>query len=354
MIMNNQKNTIDISYESIIKFFIVLFVLFLVVYLKGIIFIVFISIILALIMNSAVDKLQKKKIPRVAGAAGLFIVAFMFIGLLIYIVAPPLAKEVGTLSSNLPTYLENVGLNYNTISNQDLNINKPLDYKISEPFQNILIEVSKTLKNITSNIIVGVLGLLGGILSVILILVISFYLVVEEDGVKKFVQTLIPIESRPRALRIIKKIEIKLGKWFMGQLFLGLIVGLLSFIGLTILGVPYALVLAIIAGSMELIPYIGPTLSGIPAIIIAFTISPVLAFLTFLLYFIIQQLENYFIVPKVMEKSVGLHPVVIIIVMLIGGQIAGILGIILAIPTTTIISIVLKDLYDYKNNETAQ
>ena len=346
--MDNQKIRVNISYESIIKFFIVLFILLFFIYLRGIIFVVFLSMILALIMNPAVDKMQKKKIPRVAGAASLFLSAFVLIGLLFYIVAPPLAKEVGTLASNFPTYLENAGLDYNMISSQDLIIDGSFDYKISEPFQNILFEASKGLKDITSNIVVGVLSLLGGILSAILMLVISFYLVVEKDGVEKFVQTIIPAESRPQALRIIKKVEVKLGKWFMGQLFLGFVVGLLSFIGLTILGVPYALVLAIIAGAMELIPYIGPTLSSIPAIIIAFTISPILAILVFALYFIIQQLENYLLVPKVMERSVGLHPVIIIIAMLIGGQIAGVLGIILAIPVTTIASIVLEDIYAHK------
>ena len=346
--MDNQKIKVNISYESIIKFFIVLFVLLFFVHLRGIIFVVFTSMILALIMNPAVDKMQKKKIPRVAGAASLFLSAFVLIGILIYIVAPPLAKEVGTLSSNFPMYLENAGLDYSMISSQDITIDGSFDYKISEPFQNILFEASKVLKDMTSNIVVGILGFLGGILTVILIFVISFYLVVEKNGVEKFVRTLIPAEFRPQALRVINKIEIKLGKWFMGQLFLGLIVGLLSFVGLTILGVPYALVLAIIAGSMELIPYIGPTLSSIPAIIIAFTISPLLAVLVFALYFIIQQLENYLIVPKVMEKSVGLHPVVIIIAMLIGGQVAGVLGIILAIPVTTITSIILEDIYTHK------
>lgn len=339
---------INISYESIFKFFIVLFILLFLIYLRGIIFIVFISMILTLIMNPAVDKMQRKKIPRVVGAASLLLSAFVFIGLLIYIVAPPLAKEVGTLSSKFPIYLENVGLDYDIISSQNITLEKSFDYKISEPFQNILFEASKSLKNITSNIVIGIIGFLGGVLTVILIIVISFYLVVEKNGVEKFVKTLIPVKFRPQALRVIRKIEVKLGKWFMGQLFLGLIVGFLSFIGLTILGVPYALVLAIIAGSMELIPYIGPTLSSIPAIIIAFAISPILAILVFVLYLVIQQLENYLIVPKVMEKSVGLHPVVIIIAMLVGGQIADVLGIILAIPVTIIASIILEDIYSHK------
>lgn len=346
--MENQKQVVDLSYESIIKFFIVLFALFAIVYLKGIIFIIFISIILALIMNPVVDRMQKKNIPRVAGAASLFLTAFIFFGLLVYIAAPPLAKELGALASHFPAYMKNIGLDYAVVSDQNLIIDSSFDYKISEPLQNILFEASKSLKDVTSNILFGILGFLGGILSAVLILVISFYLIVEENGVEKFVQTLVPVEYRNQALRIIKKVEIKLGKWFIGQLFLGFIIGLVTFIGLSIIGVPYALVLGIIAGVLELIPYIGPALSAIPAIAIAFTISPFLAAATLILYFLIQQLENYLIVPKVMEKSVGLHPVIIIIAMLIGGQFAGIMGIILAIPVTTIISIVLGDFYSHK------
>ncbi len=346
--MENQKQTVDLSYESIIKFFIVLFALFAIVYLRGIIFIIFISIILALIMNPAVDRMQKKNIPRVAGAASLFLAAFIFFGLLVYIAAPPLAKELGALASHFPAYMKNIGLDYAAISDQNLVVDSSFDYKISEPLQNILLEASRSLKDVTSNILFGILGFLGGILSAVLILVISFYLIVEENGVEKFVQALVPVEYRNQALRIIKKVEIKLGKWFIGQLFLGFIIGLVTFIGLYIIGVPYALVLGIIAGVLELVPYIGPALSAIPAIAIAFTISPFLAAATLILYFFIQQFENYLIVPKVMEKSVGLHPVIIIVAMLIGGQFAGIMGIILAIPVTTIISIILGDFYSHK------
>ncbi len=349
--MENQKQTVDLSYESIIKFFIVIFALFAIVYLKGIIFIIFISIILALIMNPAVDKMQKKKIPRVAGAASLFMAAFLFFGLLSYLVAPPLAKELGALASHFPTYMKNTGIDFTAISDQNLITDGSFNYNISEPLQNVLLEASTSLKNVTSNILVGVLGFLGGLLSAVLILVISFYLVVEENGVEKFVQALVPVEYRNQALGIIKKIEVKLGKWFMGQMFLGFIIGFVTFIGLSIIGVPYALVLGIIAGVLELIPYIGPALSAIPAIAIAFTISPFLAAATLILYFFIQQFENYLIVPKVMEKSVGLHPVIIIIAMLIGGQFAGIMGIILAIPVTTIASIVLGDFYSHKEKD---
>ncbi len=259
---------------------------------------------------------------------------------------PPLAKEIKQLALQFPTYLSNIDTGSLIFSGESsFNYNN-----LSEPLQEVLIEASKSLKSATTGFVSVIFNLLGGVLSAILILVISFYLIVEEDGVEKFVKEIAVTNSsfQQRALRIVRKIEVKLGKWFLGQMLLGFIVGLFSFLGLYLMGVPYALVLGILAGIFELVPYIGPTISAVPAIIIAFTVSPFLAFLTFVLYFFIQQFENYLIVPKVMEKSVGLHPVVIIIVVLVGGQLAGIMGIILAVPITAIFSIVLKDFQDNK------
>jgi len=179
----------------------------------------------------------------------------------------------------------------------------------------------------------------------IAILVISFYLVVEKNGVDRLVKQAVPRNLQNKVLKIISKIELKLSRWFVGQLGLGLIIGLMSYIGLSILGVPYALVLAIIAGLFELIPYIGPWLSAIPAVLIAATISPALAAAVLILYFIIQELENYLIVPKVMEKSVNIHPVITITAMMIGGQLAGMVGILLAVPITAIVLVVAEEAY---------
>ena len=335
----SQKQTIDISYESIFRIVLVLLVLFLLFYLRQIIFIIFISVIAALIMNPAVGKMKERKIPRVLGASILFLAVLAMIGLFFYIIVPPLAKEMGQLAAQFPIYMNSMNIDYSTISEQQI------DGRLAGPIQEVLIEASKFLKNTTTAIFSGIFELLGGLLSAILIAVISFYLVIEKKGVEKFVKAVIPYDFQPRTLRIIKKIEVKLGKWFIGQLFLGFAVGLVTFVGLSLLGVPYAMVLAIIAGAMELIPYLGPTLAGIPAVIIAFTVSPFLALLTLILYFLIQEIENYILVPKIMQKSVGLHPVIIIIALLVGYQFAGIIGVILSVPVATIASIILEDLY---------
>ena len=335
----SQKQTIDISYESNFRIVLVLLVLFLLFYLRQIIFIIFISVIAALIMNPAVGKMKERKIPRVLGASILFLAVLAMIGLFFYIIVPPLAKEMGQLAAQFPIYMNSMNIDYSTISEQQI------DGRLAGPIQEVLIEASKFLKNTTTAIFSGIFELLGGLLSAILIAVISFYLVIEKKGVEKFVKAVIPYDFQPRTLRIIKKIEVKLGKWFIGQLFLGFAVGLVTFVGLSLLGVPYAMVLAIIAGAMELIPYLGPTLAGIPAVIIAFTVSPFLALLTLILYFLIQEIENYILVPKIMQKSVGLHPVIIIIALLVGYQFAGIIGVILSVPVATIASIILEDLY---------
>jgi predicted PurR-regulated permease PerM len=344
--MKKERVSIDITYESILRFFLVSFALFFLFYIRDVIFIILIATLLALIMEPAVDRMQKEsKIPRLFGTSILFLSVFFVFGLVLYTIVPILAKEVGQLATNLPDYTNKLNIQFQYFSNNQQNLGM-----FSDNFQGVVDSASSSLASATASIISSALGIFGGIFSVILILVISFYLVIENNGIEKFVRASIPDELQPQFLRIVKKIESKMGKWFVGQLTLGLIVGILSFAGLYAIGVPYALALAMVAGIFELIPYIGPTLSAIPAILIALTVSPGVAALTIILYFFIQEFENHLIVPKVMEKSVGLHPVITIFAALIGGQLAGIPGIILAVPVATIISIIYDDIRSERNH----
>ncbi|MFA7169646.1 MAG: AI-2E family transporter [Candidatus Paceibacterota bacterium] len=341
--MKKEKQLIDISYESILRFFAVSFSLLFLYYIKDVIFIVFIAVLLALTMEPMVDRLQKKnRIPRVFGAGLLFASTLVVVILLVYAIAPTLAREIGQMAANLPKYIEKIDFGYIIDNGHNIGLQ-------TSDIQDILLNLSVALKNAASYLLSGTLGFLGGIFSAVLIVVISFYLVLEDDGIEKFVRAALPVEMQTQCMRIVKKIEKKLGQWFVGQVTLGIIVGALSFIGLLVIGVPYALVLALIAGVLELIPYIGPLLSAIPAILVAATVSPSIAALTFILYFFIQEFENYVIVPKVMEKSVGLHPVIIIIAATIGGQLAGVAGMILAVPIATIASIIFEDIKNAKN-----
>lgn len=337
--MNDRiHHTLDISYGGILRLIITFIAIVLAYYLRDVIFILFIAILITLIVSPAVDVLESLKIPRIIASMVIFSLIFAFLGSLIVLIAPPLAKQLNQLSLVVPQYLA---------QNSFIIDEKLLKSEFYGPLQNLLVEASGYFKNITSSFFAGIFNLLGGFMSAILTIVISFYLTIEENGIERFVKNVIPQSMQERSLKIIRKVQVKIGRWFIGQLSLGFIVGVMSYIGLYLLGLrEYALVLAVIAGMFELIPYIGPILSAIPAIIIALTISLKTAVFALFLYFLIQQLENYLIVPKVMEKSVNLHPIVIIVAIMIGGKILGISGSILAVPIAAIFSIILEDIND--------
>jgi len=183
-----------------------------------------------------------------------------------------------------------------------------------------------------------------GLFKTMIVLALSFYMIVKKDGAWGFVNTLVPKKYEAYAIDLIKRIQHQVGRWMLGQFILIAIIFVLEYAVLLLLQVPLAFTLAIFGGLLEVIPYIGPTVSVIPAFLIGLTISPLVAVGVLVAYILIQQIENHIIIPLLMKKAVGLNPVVIILVLLIGGKLAGIAGLILAVPLTAAISVVWGDL----------
>jgi len=199
--------------------------------------------------------------------------------------------------------------------------------------------------NSLSSLFTTVKGFFGGVVTSVVILVLTFYMVAEGEKVHKFLKSLAPVEYQPYIAEITRKMQKKIGAWLRGQLLLGFIIGLASYIGLSILGVKYALLLAVIAGFFELIPYIGPILSAVPAVIIAFSQAPMLALVVLGLYLLIQQTENHLLVPKIMEKATGLNPIVSILALMIGVKLGGIAGAFFAIPLAMMLTVIVEDIF---------
>jgi len=174
-------------------------------------------------------------------------------------------------------------------------------------------------------------------------------MVVEENAIKKLVWSVAPEKHQVYIMHLVNRMQQKIGLWLRGQLILSLSIFVLTYVGLLILGVKYALVLALIAGLLEFIPYLGPTLSAIPAVFLAFTQAPALALFTLGLYYIIQMVENNILVPKIMQKTVGLNPIISISALLVGYKLAGVVGAILSIPVATAVSVFIKDVFDHKD-----
>lgn len=190
----------------------------------------------------------------------------------------------------------------------------------------------------------AVVGVLGGLFGLFTILILTFYLLVEADALHNTFLRLFPSRNRTRVAAASRDITVKVSAWLGGQLLLGAIIGITSAIGLWLLGVPYFSVLALISAVGEMIPVVGPLLAAIPAIAVASTVSMQKVLLVIVFFIVQQQFENHVLVPKVMERQVGISPVAVILALLIGGKLLGILGAILAVPTAAILQVVVSEL----------
>jgi len=272
-------------------------------------------------LRPAVDRLEKLKLPRTLATLItylLLIAAFVLFSSLIF---PPLVNESSRLISITPAYLDDA-------------------LKYIDPNTNL---ISEQITPVGSNILKFTFGFFNNIIALITLLVLTFYFLIERKGLPKALESITDKKVADRAFFIVQKVEKRLGSWVRGQLALATIVGLLTFVGLIFLDVPYALPLALIAGVLEIIPNIGPIIATIPAALVALAISPLLTLATIALFFLVQQIENNIIVPKIMQKAVGLNPLVTILALITGAKLLGVLGAIIAIPVFLIIQTVLTE-----------
>lgn len=314
---------IEISYRTII--FTVFFLIFLwfLFQIRHIILLLFIALIFMSALSPLVDRLEKFKIPRGIAIFLFYIIIWTVISFGIASLVPPLIEQTSKFVSSLPQVLDRVGQG-------------TVNFSVFESH----------LSTLPQKILKLVLGAFSNVVAIFTLMVIVFYLILERKNLKKYLVFLFGDgDNEKQAEKFIDQIEHKLGGWMRGQLALMVIVGLMSYLGLSLLGVQFAIPLAFLASLLEIIPNIGPTFSMIPAILIAWGSSPVLALAVFALYFIIQQLENNLIVPKVMQKAVGLSPLVTIIALLIGFKVAGIAGAILAVPTVLVLGVIIDEIY---------
>lgn len=341
---NKDKSlTINISTSTIFRILIILAAVGVIYLLKDVIMLLVIALVLTNALNPWVNTLQRHKVPRILAT---ILIYFVFLGvfvLVIMLLIPPMAKEVSDIAQNFPTY-------YNKVVS---------DFQHFREFsaqQTILNNLESTLKSLQTNIgqttagaFSALVSIFGGFFSFIIVLVITFYALLEENALKNFIRSVTPVKYQPYVFQQVNRSQERLQLWLRGQLLLCLIIGVMSYIGLLLLGVKYALVLGLWAGLTEFIPYIGPFIGAIPAVFIALTAGGFIkGLLVVILYIVIQQLENHLLVPKVMQRTVGLNPLVVIIVMLIGAKLAGIVGILLAIPLTLIIKVFAEDLFALK------
>lgn len=339
-----EKKLIEISTDTILKTVFIGIVLAFLFIIRDILAIFLMAIVIAYALDPPIDWLQRKGIPRILGVLIIYIGSLFVLAFLFYIIIPPLFIEVKNFAVELPKFLQNAALPGSDTLNKFPQISQP----VVENLQEFISSLGDFLAKFSRGFIQSLISVFGGLFSLVLILVISFYLAFQEKGVENSIKMVAPKEYEDYVLKIWRGSSQKIGFWLEGQILLGMIVGSLVFIALTILQIKYALSLAILAAMLELIPYFGPVIAALPAIALGFFQAPILGFILAGVYFIIQQLENHLIYPIVMRKTVGVPPIVAIFALLIGGKLGGFIGFILAVPIAVIFIEIADDLAEKK------
>ncbi|MFA5831176.1 MAG: AI-2E family transporter [Candidatus Paceibacterota bacterium] len=340
---------LTISVGTMIKTFLV-FILFYVLYLlSDLVLVLLTSIVVASSVEPATKWFIKRKIPRVPAVLAVYVLFLgMFAGMF-YLFLPPLLQDVSQFMSSLPQYLDFLG-RWNPWK-------EVFDYQMI--LNNLVSQFSPGISaggvaGSNGNIAHTVSGVLGNVLNFILVLVISFYLAVQEKGIENFLKIIVPPKNEKYIIDLWYRSQAKIGKWMQGQLLLGIMVGALVYLGLLLLRVPQAFMLAMVAALFELIPVFGPTISAIPAVMIGFTTSANLGFMTIALYVIIQQFENHLIYPVVVRKVVGVPPILVIIALLVGAQLGGFMGLILSVPLSAALMEFVNDMEKEKSERNSR
>ena len=311
--------------------------------IRDIILLLLISVTLASGLEPLVEFFNKRKVPRAVSILSVYLLTILFIAFILAIVSPTVISQLGELGANKETLVADFN---RQLGSNDFFVQFNVPEMVSKGVQSFGEELTK----FSDNFFETTVGLFNGFVKVLTILVISFYLVAERNGMKNFIVPFVPAHLEPKVVRIVNKIQRKVGLWIISQFIISLVVFGLVLLGLTVLGVKYALVLALLAGFFELIPYIGPIIFSIPGIFFAFLQDPVLAIVVAFMYILIQKTEAYVLIPKIMEKSIGVSPLVILVAILVGLKLAGIVGVLLAIPVVAGLNVVVEEWWGERNS----
>jgi len=314
---------IEISSKTIIFTVFFLIALQLVWILRDLIFSLFIGFIIMSALKPFANFFHERKIPRFIASALVYLV---FVGVfleLLNIIFPPLINESAALIKNFPAIMRSLSLQ----KYQFIDINPVVQF----------------LPNMTGQFFDLAKGLFSNTVFVITTLFFGFYFLLEHKLIRKTAAGFFNQEKKEQIFMIADKVEKRMSNWFWGELTLMIVVGFLTFIGLNLIGIKYSLPLAVLAGLLEAIPNLGPLISAIPMALIGFSQNNFSGFAAIALAFVVQQLENNLIVPFVMRKVVGMNPIITLMALIIGGRLAGIAGVFLAIPTTLFVETILTD-----------
>ena len=288
---------------------------------KEVIGVLLVSIVISLGLEPLINFFESKRIPRILGIIIIFFLFLLIISFCFYLISSILINELTIFIKHFSKAIYSI-FGFNLSTNELLKIFQGDLLKIFDVFKN---NNSLSIKNTFSTII-------NDIVLIISIILISFYLILEKNGIDNFLKSILPDAYEKQILKIFENFKSKIRKWFVAQIILSSSVGLLTFFGLLILGARYPLLIGVLAAIFEIVPVIGPILVGFIAFLLSLSDSLLFGLYVLLFFFLVQQFESHILTPLVIGKTMKLHPVLVIVSILAGAKLAGIFGVILAVP----------------------
>lgn len=330
---------------SVLKAALVLVGLFVLYLLRDTVLVVLAALVIASAIEPATRWIMRYRIPRAPAVVFIYLCIALVLFSIVYFVLPSLLFDAAGFLTKIPTYTDTIQLptfltQFTTASSSGIlgGVSRTLSARD-------VVSGARSLLEIPGGVFQFVSTIFGGVLSFVFIIVFSFYFAVQEQGIQNFLRIIVPHKHQSYAIDLWERSQRKIGQWMQGQLLLMLIVGLLVYLGLSILGVRHAFLFAILAGLLEIIPLFGPILSSIPAILVSFADGGVsVALIVAGLYIIIQQFENHLIYPLVVNKIVGVPAMIVILALIIGAELGGFLGALLSVPLAAALMEFVSDL----------
>lgn len=350
----SNRTTVEISRKTVLFTIVALLVVALLYYLRDLILIVLSGIVVASFVEAGVKGLRSinmiprfistrpRHIPRGLAVGLVYSLIVIFLGVFFYIFIPAFAREltdfIGQIASSLPS---SGGVDTSAFAG----IQKLLqDISHNASLADILGRGQAIFIGLGDGFLQFFGSFFGGVVNLVLVFVISFFFAIREKGIQSFLRIVTPRQQEDYVVDLWERSEYKIGLWFQGQLLLGLIVGLIVYVALAILGVHYALLIAIMSAVFELVPF-GFMISVIPAALFSFLDGGVkLAFITAIIFFVVQQIETYVLQPIIVKRTVGIPPLILIISLLVGSRLGGLWGIVLAIPLAVVLLEYISDI----------
>ena len=334
--MDGGHHQISISSGTIIKVFVIAAAAYALWQLSVLVLILLSAIVIASAVDPGVEFFVKRKLPRAFGVVTVFASMIAVLAALVWFFVPPLLDELLALLAVLPQYVTQVE-SFSLPFLEGVGVGPTLA-------ENIL-QLQSTFADTGAGVLQLIASFFGGAFYFILTIVLAIYFSFKDTGVDDFLRIVTPASHRDYVLSLWRRSHKKIGLWMQGQLLLSLIITILLYLGLSLLGVPYALLLAIFAGVMELIPVFGSIVAAVPGIIMTLLTGDLtLTLIVAGFYLFVNQFQANLIYPLVVQKVVGVAPILVIIALIAGGQLAGFMGVLLSVPVAAVIQELVHDI----------